>query len=108
MLKKEQVLAAATMLLITGTALADEDNRWYATADLGLGSLGSSTLTYSDGTTTSTAEADFEASFVGGGTLGYRFDNGWNLEGEIMNRTTRWIRSTSLGWATSPRATSHR
>ncbi len=86
MFKKGQSLTALGVLMLAGTAMADEDDRWYATANLGLGSLGGSTLTYSDGTSTTTAEADFEASFVGGGTLGYRFDNGWNLEGEIMYR----------------------
>lgn len=80
-------LTALGLALGANTAAADSnDAKWYATAQIGVGSLSSSTLTYSDGTNTETANAEFEASFVGGGTLGYRFDNGWNLEGEITYR----------------------
>ncbi|MDJ0939363.1 MAG: outer membrane beta-barrel protein [Woeseiaceae bacterium] len=77
-------------LLIGGFAAnaanAQDDQRWYGTASVGFGNLASSTLTYSDGTSTSSADADYETSFAGGGTLGYRFASGWNLEGEIMYR----------------------
>lgn len=99
MFTKGQSLTALGMLMLAGTATADEDDRWYATANLGIGSLAGSTLTYSDGTSTTSAEADFEASFVGGGTLGYRFDNGWNLEGEITYRRNEMdpINVTGLG-----------
>jgi outer membrane protein W len=72
-------------LLVSGSALA-QDSRWYATADVGIGSLSSETLTYSDGDSSTSANAEFSASFAGGGSVGYRFGNGWALEGEIMYR----------------------
>lgn len=76
---------AGIALLVSGQALA-QDSRWYATADIGLGSLGSQTLTYEDAADTSSTKADFSASFAGGGSLGYRFANGFALEGEVMYR----------------------
>ena len=42
----------------SAAATAEEnDKRWYATADFGLSSLSSATLTYSDGTNVETANA---------------------------------------------------
>lgn len=64
----------------------DLDNRWYATASLGLGNLSSSSLTYNDGGSPESADADYETSFAGGGTIGYRFANRLSVEGEIMYR----------------------
>lgn len=67
--------------------MADEEQRWYATANLGLGTLSDETLTYDDGAGGGdSVNASYENSFVGGGTLGYRFANGWSLEGEITYR----------------------
>ena len=73
-------------LLIEASASADEGERLYATASVGAGSLSSATLGFADADSTSTASAGFETSFVGGGALGYRFDNGWTLEGELVYR----------------------
>ncbi|MGB5256700.1 MAG: outer membrane beta-barrel protein [Woeseiaceae bacterium] len=78
-------LAATTTLLSTTGALAD-DSGWYATANLGLGNLSSATLTYSDGTNSESSSASFDASFAGGGTIGYQFTNRLAVEGEIMYR----------------------
>ena len=75
-------LAAAALPL---TAAA-EDDRWYVTADVGVGFLGSETLDYRDGATTGSASADFDPSFAGGGTIGWRLNDRWRLEGEIMYR----------------------
>ena len=74
-----------TGLLISSGAVAQE-SRWYATADVGIGALASETLTYTDGNASDSAKAEFSASFAGGGSVGYRFANGWALEGEIMYR----------------------
>ena len=79
-------IAVFALQLLAGTAIADEIRSLYATANVGIGSLSSTTLTFSDGNTAETAEADYSASFAGGGTLGYRFGNGWSVEGEIMYR----------------------
>ena len=85
-IKTRALAALGTLVLLPPAALADDDNRWYATANIGLGTLDDSTLGYSDGSATSSAAASFEASFAGGGTVGYRFANGWSLEGELMYR----------------------
>lgn len=79
-------LVLGCIALVPAVAVADDDNRWYATANIGLGTLGDSTLSFSDGSTTNTAEASYDASFAGGGTFGYQFTNGWSLEGELMYR----------------------
>ena len=73
-------------VLVATSAMANESERFYATASIGAGSLSSATLGFADADNTSSASADFETSFVGGGALGYRFDNGWTLEGELLYR----------------------
>jgi outer membrane protein W len=80
------ITALASFVALTGAARADETEKFYASASIGAGSLSSATLTFSDGVNTSTAGGKYEASFAGGGALGYRFDNGWTLEGEVMYR----------------------
>ena len=83
-LRTRWVLGAFALLPVA--ALAADDKPWYATANLGLGTLSDETLTFSDGTTSESVSASYEASFAGGGTIGYRFANGWSLEGELMYR----------------------
>ncbi|MEM9403533.1 MAG: porin family protein [Pseudomonadota bacterium] len=75
----------AISMLIGNPALA-EDDRYYVTGNVGIGFLGSEDLTYSDSALTATAEADFDASFSGGGTFGYYLTDNWRLEGELMYR----------------------
>ena len=71
--------------LIGTNALADDD-KFYATGNIGIGFLGSEDLTYSDSTLTATSEADFDASFAGGGSFGYYLTDNWRVEGEVMYR----------------------
>ncbi len=78
-------IAAAAAVFMTNVAEADEQ-RWYATADIGIGFLGSEDLNYRDATTDVTAEGDFDPSFAGGATLGYRLNEDWRIEGELMYR----------------------
>ena len=77
---------ALTTALLPAAASADEDQRWYASASVGFGMLDDTTLSFSDGVNGASAEGQFETSFTGGGGLGYRWSNGWALEGEIMYR----------------------
>lgn len=80
-------VATLCLMLVTNVAVAnDSSSRWYATAQIGLGGLSSSTLSYNDATTSETTNARFEESFAGGGTLGYRVSNGWDIEGEVKYR----------------------
>ncbi|MFK8014267.1 MAG: porin family protein [Gammaproteobacteria bacterium] len=73
-------------ILAAPAAVAEPDKGFYATAIVGLGFLGSEDLNYRDGTVNSTAEGDFEASFNGGGAIGYRFNKKWRVEHELMYR----------------------
>lgn len=76
-----------SVALLTPTVVyAEEDGRFYATAIVGIGFLGSQDLTYRDGTINSTAKADFDASFNGGGAVGYRLTDRWRVESELMYR----------------------
>lgn len=81
-----KISALVSGIVLTGVVNADEAEKFYASASIGAGSLSSATLTFSDGVNTSTASAKYEASFAGGGAIGYRFGNGWVLEGELMYR----------------------
>lgn len=78
-------IALAGLLSVTSPAYADED-RWYLTGNVGVGNLASTTLTYSDGTTSESDNVSFDASFAGGATIGYRLSNGFSIEGELMYR----------------------
>lgn len=90
-MSNRNTLFGTIAVLVSGVALmgpaeADEADRFYASASVGAGSLSSAKLTFSDGVDTSTANGKYEASFVGGGALGYRLGNGWTLEGELTYR----------------------
>ena len=77
-------IGLAASLLAMG-AQASETG-WYATGNIGMGGLSSSSLTYSDGNVSESLSADFDAGFTGGASAGYRFDNRIRLEGEITYR----------------------
>jgi outer membrane protein W len=82
-----RVSSALILLTVLNSASADESNKWYTAANFGLGSLSSQTLTYSNDANPTTSSAEFDSGFGAGATLGYRFDNGWTLEGELMYRS---------------------
>ena len=88
-MKNKQILAtlsiAVTAALVATTAAAQETG-WYAAANVGMGNLASSSLTYRDGNASETFRSDFDAGFTGGASAGYRFDNRLRLEGEITYR----------------------
>jgi len=85
-----RLLGPVALLIVASAtrpvAAQELDDRWYATASVGFGNLSSSSLTYDDGGSPSSADADYETSFAGGGTIGYRFANRLSVEGEIMYR----------------------
>ena len=85
---KQTLTAAAIALaatLASPSAKADESG-WYAAANIGMGDLSSSSLTYSDGNVSETVSSGFDAGFTGGASAGYRFGNRFRLEGEISYR----------------------
>jgi opacity protein-like surface antigen len=80
-------------LLLVGAAVfgsaptfAESDTRFYATGVVGVGFLGSEDLNYRDGMIDSTVKADFDPSFTGGATAGYRLNDSWRVEGEVLYR----------------------
>lgn len=79
-------LVMALLSLSPASAQSADTSRLYASATVGVGFLGSQDLTYRDATTTATGEADFDASFTGGGAIGYYVTPQWRIEGEIMYR----------------------
>lgn len=84
--RKKSVSALALATLLIGAPSLANDSNWYATASVGVGFLSSTAMTYDDGSDSGSFDADFEASFAGGGTVGYRFSDRFSLEGEIMYR----------------------
>ena len=77
--------ALAGLLSATSPSHAEQD-RWYLTGNMRMGNLASTTLTYSDGSTSESADVSFDASFAGGATIGYRISDGFGIEGELMYR----------------------
>ncbi len=77
-------IALAGALASSGSAIAEEN--WYATAEAGIGVLGDQNLVFRNDVIAETAEAQFDGSFTGGGTVGYKFSEDWRVEGEIMYR----------------------
>ena len=75
---RRNILFGTILAMGSAVAAADEAEKFYASASIGAGTLSSATLTYSDGASSSTAEGKYDASFAGGGALGYRFNNDWN------------------------------
>lgn len=79
-------LAALLAATLATPAHAAEPG-WYA--GLLLGSTGQSdqTLTF-EGTPAERGTADFSSDFLSGGSIGYRFGNGWRIEGEFVYQST--------------------
>ena len=69
--------------------MADDTRGLYASVDLGIGMLDSQTLEYDDGTNVSSSKVDFDASFAGGATIGYRLNDRWAIELAIVTEIDR-------------------
>ena len=80
------ISTALTLSLFIGNEAMADDDRFYVSGNLGVGFLGSETLSYSDPSQSSTAKAEFDASFAGGGTFGYYVTDNWRLEADLMYR----------------------
>ncbi len=66
---------------------AGEERGWYGRAYVGINGTSTDDLTLTvDGASTS-ADADFSASFTGGGSLGYRYNDNVRVEAGIIYRT---------------------
>lgn len=73
-------------LAVSTPAVAQEEHGFYASGVVGVGFLGSENVNYRDGTINATAKAEFDASFTGGATAGYRLNDRWRIEGELLYR----------------------
>ena len=83
---RNAALVSGLVAVWASPAVADDDRRFYASADVGIGTLGSQTLEYDDGNNLTSVNTDFDASFTGGGLFGYRVNNRWSIEGGITYR----------------------
>ena len=81
----------ALPLLLLGSltanfAFADNSDKFYATAVVGIGDLSSSYLTYRDALSTNFDKVDYDASLAAGGTFGYWLNDSWGIEAEVLYR----------------------
>lgn len=89
-------VATTISLLITGAVIADDKTGRYVEATFGLNTLADTDYdVFLDGTSGS-GEASFDGSFGAGGAVGYRFDNGFSIEGEYLYRRVE-LDSVDLG-----------
>ncbi len=80
------LFAAGATALLSAPAAA-EDRGWYSRAYVGINGVSADDLTLTiDGTSTN-ADADFSASFTGGGSLGFRYNDKVRVEAGIIYRT---------------------
>lgn len=79
--------SAAPMLaiLLSAASASADDERWYFAGNLGAGDLAATTLSYTAGET-AVASVDFDVSFAGGATIGYRLTDRFSVEGDIKYR----------------------
>ena len=87
-------------LLFVAAAANAEDHRWYAAGNVGIGNLSSTSLTFSDGAASSSDSVSFDASFVGGATLGYQMTDRFSLEGELTYRRNEFGQTELPGLGT--------
>ena len=69
-------------------ATAQADGDWYATAKFAYNTLDDQDIEYTAAGSTVNGRAEFDGGFAAGATGGYRFDNNWRLEGEVLYRTS--------------------
>lgn len=92
---KKLVLGMAVACLTTST-LADSEEGFYANVSGGINFLGDQTLDVVIGSGVASSDAGFDASFAGGGAVGYRFANNISVEGEFLYRRAE-LDSVNLG-----------
>jgi len=89
----------STVLFVAATANAQE-SRWYVAGNVGIGNLSSTSLTFSDGSISSSDSVSFDASFAGGATLGYQITDRFSLEGELAYRRNEFGQTELPGLGT--------
>lgn len=66
---------------------AADDSGWYGRVSLGINSINTDQLVLVDNSGTQNASADFNASFTGGGSVGYRYGERWRVEADVTYRS---------------------
>lgn len=77
------VLAGASLY----ASAAQAEGNWYATAKFAYNTLDDQDIEYTAAGNTVNGRAEFDGGFAAGATGGYRFNNSWRLEGEVLYRT---------------------
>ena len=97
--RRATAMLIPTLLFVTAAANAQE-SRWYAAGNVGVGNLSSTSLTFSDGTNSSSDSVSFDASFTGGATLGYQITDRISLEGDLTYRRNEFGQTELPGLGT--------
>ena len=95
-MRKLMILAGAC--LVAGTAQAE--GPWYATAKFAYNTLDDQDIEYTAAGSTTNGAAEFDGGFAAGATGGYRFNDNWRLEGEVLYRTSELGRADIPGMGT--------
>jgi opacity protein-like surface antigen len=74
----------AFMASLLATPVFADDRGGYVTVIAGLANQSDQTLDFRNGSTATRGEGAFDSGILGGGAVGYRFDNGWRVEGEFV------------------------
>jgi len=82
-------LVAITLLASASFFAADAraEGDWYATAKFAYNTLDDQDIEYTAAGNTGNGTAEFDGGFAAGATGGYRFNDNWRLEGEVLYRT---------------------
>lgn len=80
------LLVGGAAALLAVPAVADERG-WYGRAHVGINGISTDGLTLTADGSSSSADADFTASFTGGGSLGYRYSDKVRVEAGVIYRT---------------------
>ena len=82
-------LVAITVLAGASFCAADAqaEGDWYATAKFAYNTLDDQDIEYTAAGNTVNGRAEFDGGFAAGATGGYRFNDNWRLEGEVLYRT---------------------
>jgi opacity protein-like surface antigen len=80
-------LALAVVLSLVAVPCLAEDPGAYVTLTAGLTGQRDQTLDFRSAGSSARGDAGFDSGFLGGGAVGYRFGNGWRVEGEFTYQT---------------------
>jgi len=91
----KSLIAGVAFVSLSMVTVADDEG-FYGSISGGINFLGDQTYDIVLGEDVATGDAGFDASFAGGGAVGYRFSNNFSVEGEFLYRRVE-LDSVNLG-----------